>query len=776
MIYSKKRWYHSSKYVILPLLSLSVLHPSASEAAGTSTYSATIQTQAAGSAIAVENQKGPELRNVKFSKEQAIEKLKTLFPLLIKAEVQSVELGNSHMYPQPDNQMVWNIDWRFQEGNSSFGTSSMVDAVTGDLINMSLNFLPGEVEGAYYPPKVTREEAAALAKSFITKAVSHLQVDQLVQKDDPSLFNNSPLFGPVAYSFNFQPTQNGIPLPNSLFISVNGNGTITTFYRQPSTTNYPDVKPKITLEEANKRYKEHLNLSLQYIPLRKGNDTSFFLGWKPDNPYDLTIDALSGEYLSPLGKPQKTEDWLYRDVPKTSPAFIQATKSITDEEAAAKVLQIVKIPAGKTLQGKSLEGYRGNQELQVWNLSWRNPNDPFYGPEGEAFASVDVKTGQILEYRQDRFPRPASQGTVEKPTISSEAATQKAMQLINQLFPDASTQLKWTNQEAYKGLGTAFHFQFSRLFQGKPVNGDFASIGLDSSGNLIEYETNWTNDLQKKVQGLTSKISDKEAIAKYLAGTEMKLQYVDFNRFASPGEKQENTAKLVYQQGFKDELNSGYVIDARDGQWKSGWYANAGITMTKAPVDIKGNAAEQELETLVQHGILIPDESGQVKPEQTISQGEWLMMMVKAVNPNFEQGGWGEQEDIPYADVKKDSPYYSAVRSAFLWKWIEPGEQNLHAEEALTREGLADSLTHILHYNHLAQFMKTNLHSLKDFDQIKNQGNVEITQFLGLLPSKDGKFDPKGKVTRAQAASVIMKLVRLQGSIDQSISSDTPRY
>lgn len=40
---------------------------------------------------------------------------------------------------------------------------------------------------------------------------------------------------------------------------------------------------------------------------------------------------------------------------------------------------------------------------------------------------------------------------------------------------------------------------------------------------------------------------------------------------------------------------------------------------------------------------------------------------------------------------------------------------------------------------------------------------------LGLLEGENGKFNPQQIVTKAQAAIVIMKMVELQGKLDQPI-------
>nr|WP_246427847.1 S-layer homology domain-containing protein [Paenibacillus phyllosphaerae] len=58
---------------------------------------------------------------------------------------------------------------------------------------------------------------------------------------------------------------------------------------------------------------------------------------------------------------------------------------------------------------------------------------------------------------------------------------------------------------------------------------------------------------------------------------------------------------------------------------------------------------------------------------------------------------------------------------------------------------------------------------LKDASAIADKGAAAIVLRLGLLSPIDGKFMPEAPVTKAQAATVMMRLVRLQGKLDASI-------
>ena len=118
-----KRHPFKGRYAVIPMISLAMLSSTAL-AGAQSTEIVTISANA--KPIQAEEATPSILENAKFSKEQAIEKVRSLFPMLKDAQVQHVELGDSHMYPPPANQMVWNIQWNYQKGNSGYGFSSMV--------------------------------------------------------------------------------------------------------------------------------------------------------------------------------------------------------------------------------------------------------------------------------------------------------------------------------------------------------------------------------------------------------------------------------------------------------------------------------------------------------------------------------------------------------------------------------------------------------------------------------------------------------------------------
>ena len=58
---------------------------------------------------------------------------------------------------------------------------------------------------------------------------------------------------------------------------------------------------------------------------------------------------------------------------------------------------------------------------------------------------------------------------------------------------------------------------------------------------------------------------------------------------------------------------------------------------------------------------------------------------------------------------------------------------------------------------------------LKDAKAIVNPGAVELALRLGLMNAKQGNFRPRGKVTIADAATILYRMAQIQGELDRPL-------
>lgn len=729
----------------------------------------------------------------KITKEQAIDIVKKLFPQFKDFTVSNVQLGDMNSYP-PQYQNVWSIQWQYTIGNSGYGFNSKVDSITGDLLQTHYYVPNRDQNETYYPPKYSREEALTLAKAFIKKASPTIAENTLRVNDTFMKQVPRPLFGPVQYYFSFNIDINGVRSPaDILYITVDGNGNINSYNRNIAGDTYPSAVPALSPEDASKAYENAVNITLQYIPVYKISyrDRTWMLAWAPRLKGDISIDAQTGEYLDETGNKVDTNAALYEDVDKKENVFTPTQGSengqLTAEQAAKIVEQTLNIPSEKKLANQNMRSghpFSGNPDGKVWDLSWMEPPQKPQSFPTRTNAAVDAKTGQILEYRQDSFGPPWMQP--EKPSdskasISKEEARNKAMEFINLLYPSASDELKLVAANPNQKVDEKnFNFQFQRFYKGIPVNGEAVTLSLDSSGKLFSYYTSPTSDLSSVLKDKVENVTQSEAKAKFLEQTVEQLQYRRFGGFlGADGSYEPFKVKLVYARVHKDEKKTGYVLDATTGEWKPSFFniESASTKPGQLPSDISEHWAQDDLSTLFHYGVIKVDDAGLVHPDAELTLGDWMNMMSAAVNPSYEtQVSFNSSANpISFPDVDAKSPYYAASQLYIQLKWLDPKTQPaLQPEQPLTREVLANNLIHLVKYDKLAGLVdQQNANSFQDRDDIDaaNLGDVILAVQLGLLnATADNGFEPKRKVTKAEAAVVLMRLVKLQGKLDQAIS------
>ncbi|GGF59633.1 peptidase M4 [Paenibacillus albidus] len=781
--------HQTTKAALVTAVALALLLPSS--LAGAASSSAAAATTVTSEDVKITAETGVEVAadpsKVKFSKEQAIAKLRELFPALNDATVSRVELGSNNSYPPSPNQMVWNVQWQYDLGNSGYGFNSEVDAVTGDLINTYISF-PRKGNETYYPPKITREEALEKAKAFISKAAGSIKsTDLKLEEGDLYSYNNTPLFGPVQYGFSFSVLKNGIPSQvNNLVVSVDGDGTVTQFSKPSGGLEYPSAQPKITQAQAEKSVKDHFDVRLYYVPVyENGAVTRWVLGWRPTEQALYSLDAHTGKRLDQEGAEAPSAPVTYVDVPQGKEIFQSRSESteITAEQAAKQAEKVGYIPAGRKLASQTLSNVYTESSRKVWMLSWEEGTRSMGTPPQQSYAQVDAATGQILNFQSEQYNfdgkskvNPAPAGAKK---LTAAEAKAKAVALVNSLYPKASSVLKQIDYGDNWSLlpdGSGYRYQFILLHNEIPVSNSNVSVNLDVYGRLQSYNANINQNIGSIKQAPEAKVTKQEALEAYAKQFQVKLQYKQIGGYMVNSSYTEPKVKLVYDFAPVEAKNNFEVLDAVTGKW-SYIYGSAGNSAGAVEAsDIKGHAAEQALAELVKYGVLVPGEDGKVNPDQEITTGEWITLIAKAANPNYAGYNSVNNERKAVAGVSSDSPDYEAVSFAASSGWIS-SDTVLQTESKLSREQLAVLLTSFVKYNKFAAYLDKDpgVSQFSDAASISNKGAVAVAVKLGLLQDDNGKFNPQQNVTRGTAASVIMKLVELQGKTDQVMGSN-PQY
>lgn len=776
-------------------ISIAAVQPAGVMAASEAAYSTTgVSVEVTGLAQASAGQASSSTPApvAKITKEQAVEKVRSLFPEQLKdASVTQVELGDNSSYP-PRNQNVWTIHWQYTVGNGSYGFSSMVDSITGDLVQHEFHYPQLFDDTAYYPPAFSREAALEVAQEFIRRASPGVDMAALRPSDTYMNPVRLPLFGPVEYYFSFSVDHGGVRSPlDSLSVRVDGNGKVRGYSRQMLNVEYPSPTSGVPEEKAMETAQGLLEPSLQYIPVR-GSDyrevKSWILAWMPRSLELSGIDAQSGESLDYNGAKLDPEAGAVTPVEKGEKRFAPVTGSenglLTVEEAEAQARKELGLPADKRLSSQNLSPSYQNPSTKVWQLSFSEAQDKPMMYPNNTYVQIDAATGQVLEYRLSSFGPPwmerEKKEEVKNP-VSKEEATRLALDWINRLYPSAAEELRLVSEPARPDSEEGAHsFRFQRYYKDIPVSSDQVNLTLDAAGGLQSYYCNRTVVQDSILDGLKTMVTAEEAFKLYTDRLELQLQYRSYGGYMkSDGSMVPQVMKLIYTHVPKDDTKMSGVLDASTGEWTALFPEQPSSPKFEVPEEIKSHWAQKELRILLEYGLMKPDDSGSFRPDGTLTLGDWMNLMTQAVNPHYQAyiGGYEDSsKPVQFADVDKESPYYNASIFYMTNKWLEPAARpELHPEQRLTREVLADNLIHIVKYDKLAAFADLRcIEELEDGEEVGDsyQGAVALAMQMGLLTaSPDNRFHPQGEVTQAEAAVVLMRLVALQGKLDQGISS-----
>jgi Zn-dependent metalloprotease len=716
----------------------------------------------------------------KITKEQAVERTIRLFPELKDARMERVEFGNGNMFP-PLNEKIWTIHWVIESGNHSMGFSTQLDAITGDLIQYYNHF--EEESQVYYPPKVTREAARDIAKKFIAAAAPSLAVEQLKEEPSYNMTGRTPLFGPVQYHFYFNVTVNGITASNSfVMLSVDGNGKIVSYNGRRSQEEYPSADTVLTKQEAEQKLKDALKLSLAYIPdygktyYDPANVKTYRLGyvWN-DISSAIFIDAKTGKFVDNEGDEAIGGPAAYSTFePIGTPFAENKGKQLSEEQALEIVKKYASIPADYDRASATLAQNWRNVKRNVWELRWsQNMGMGLY--PSDISASVDADSGQLLEFNTyDIYYGNEDEEPVKpEPSITEQQARGKAIEAVTALYPNASKNFRLLEHKIkVENPGkTAYRFIFQLFYDNIRVQDQAVMVNLDGDGKLVNYSTPYmgVSDVEKKLAGLKATVSQEAALLTYQNALTMELRYMDFGGYFADGGHNKTETKLIYLPVLGDN-HSSYFVNASTGELVSNNFINQTGTGAVGPVDISKHWASGQLAVMVEHGVLVPDENGLVRPNENLTLGSWMNMFYRGFTPD---GGfyYGENRS-QFADVPVDSEYAAAVGFFVNRGWMDANPSGkLNPGKTLTRGELAEQLTSILNYEKLAAYMNQDkdIATLKDAAAIKNKGAAAVAVKLGLLTTSGGKFNPNAPVTKAQASVIMLRLITLQGKVDTPI-------
>lgn len=709
----------------------------------------------------------------KISKEKAIEIAKNFTKVPKEYTQQSVSY-QSNWYP--GNRTIWNINWNRQTENGSGNIGITVDAENGMVISMN------RWEDTYnqqptYPPKYNWESAQKIAEQFLHEKVP--QKANVVELDTTNLANQKPpLQGNANYYYSFVRVENNIPFQDqSISVVVDGNGEVVGYdYRWNEDVKIPPTSGMMSQGDAEKKIKDSMQIQLKYqtifnYQVRPDSRGTVKLAY--DNRFNYPyIDAKTGKWLDYSGKPIEMKDYTSKLEPlsfKKPAQTTPASKDLTQDQAIDIAKKQFNIPSDATLENIYFNDVDQYQKFPVWNLNWR---------VGQIYINVSIngKTGQITNYYKEDPSRyqPLSENQTVKQVITYEQALEKAKETLKTFAPselngvtfDPIRNPKPENPEKMK----EFYFTFHRLVNGIIVEDQFMSVTISTeTGEVFQYYQNWDPQAQfPDAKNVVSAEKGKEAFADNFTIVP-KYLYIENVDYSTPRPiYKAPEVKIVYHLAMKPQDQPIY-LDAVKGKWVS--------METGEPIrgkidvkDIKGHSNEKALQLLIDYYAIDVDDAGLVKPNEEITRGEMVKMMMLVTNPDpyyYKMNYMGGDRPATFADVQSNSPYFAYVESAVQQGLLDKSKGEFNPNEPVTREELAEMIVKSLRLEKLAEVPSLFNINFADANKINKKGHAAIVHHLGIMPATNNNFEPAKKVTRGAGAQVFYQFLQERGKYNR---------
>ena len=193
---------------------------------------------------------------------------------------------------------------------------------------------------------------------------------------------------------------------------------------------------------------------------------------------------------------------------------------------------------------------------------------------------------------------------------------------------------------------------------------------------------------------------------------------------------------------------------------------------TAAAEDISKHWAYHEMNYLITNDLMKGDELGNYRPNAAVTRAEFAAFLVRTLNLPTASSSQ------TFSDVKKDDWYYGVVQQASYYGLIKGDEQGKFNPKAyIDRQQMAAMLKRALHYLDIQTSSSPIM--FNDNARIAKwaYADVQAVVAAGLLGGKpNNQFAPLAQTTRAEAATVLYRLLHLEAPVSGSKQYITTNY
>lgn len=671
--------------------------------------------------------------------EKAIEIAKGFFPV-----AKDYDQFDSN-FEQNEYADIWMLRWYHEKGDSG-NLNVQVNAKTGEILGFNV-YNPADYSGTFSSiPKVSRQAGEKIARDFIKK-VAPSKVGEFILKPSSDNYYGG---GPVFHNYNFNRTIKGIEYPaNTIRVMVNGQtGEVRSFNLNWEEITAEPLTAKLTRQDAEKIFTDKFGFELKYFQPQPDGKTSKPIKtiYEVKNPYQVTIDALTGEIVQDgyYGIYDRDSGGVAQEKSMNQSSLEPWEQEVADElnalisrESALEIAtKAINIPKDYKLNSSSLNRDWFYPELRIWSFRWSLEEKDRYGWAG---VEIDAKTGKVLSFNyQEPEKDNQSQRTLK---IKTKAAAEK---IVNDYLKDNYSEVvgnlraqsdnydvRPVNAEEENNQ-PSYYFRYERLVDGVPFSQNYVNATVNSyTGKITDFQIRF---LDMEFPFTDNVLEKAQFTADFLAKNQMILVYT---------KDQDKKLRLVYKLAPVDSNR----FDAVTGAMLN--YNGEPITDKKAMdiTDIQGHWAEGDINTLNQMGFL-HYENNVFQPDAAITQAEVIKALVKSTSGYLTDATKGNWYDNYYREAKQ--------AGLILEKEVNP-------QVAVTREQLAKFITRTMVRDKITRLDIYQV-PFKDGGKISQgyQGYVAIVHGLGIIKGDGTNFNPQAKVKKGEACVALVRYLKTE--------------
>lgn len=685
-------------------------------------------------------------------------------------------------FDQSDGNAFWTLRW-YRSGDPGGEMNVRVNAATGEIWGMHIWMPPAPGQGYRGLPEYTRGQIESVAKALAEKLQPERFKETRLQPERSDYLYMPPLYREreqMLYSYFYARTVNGVTYPeNGITVTVSGDtGAVTGFdLRWEDAGNFPPASGRITQAQAVQVFRTECGPQLYYFrsSVPGGKEVPLKLVYRLPGPQNqVIIDALTGKPLNKNGdfymlydmagggggeslrmKMPSSADQKIEFTPVEESAVREAKTLLSRDKALQAAKSFVKVPENYNLTGSRLMQDYLFQDKKTWSFNWQAGD----GTDRKWMeVSVDASTGELVSFCKDRY---RGYDYLKAPEIkfSEEDARKTAEEFIKKLQPGKWQQVVFESARpewgpvtgpAEKPLPRSYNFNWVRTAKEIEFPQNGFNLNVDSTtGEINHYQMNWWEVEFPDPQGV---IGTEAAADKYLRENPLTVAYLRLwsqDGWVGP---EESKVYLVYYMAQRNFA----MLDAFTGQLLD--YEGNEIEATGKKgqfTDIADHPAREAVETLASHGIVTGGD-GKFRPDNAVTQAELITMLVRSKGRFLDTIS-------PVRSLDGKEPWYQRYFDEAARMGIIRAGEKPDPDAPVTREALAGLTINTMGLYQAACLKDIYILNFQDAGEISEhlRGHAALSAGMGLIEPVDGKFEPGQVVGRANAAEIIVKLLKM---------------